>query len=95
MQKTLYNYGWDINAINKLHSQTYVYLWLICVDVWQRPTQYLKEFLGLEKKMKTSKSLGLEKEDNTSRALAEPPDFGDDKTEPYVPPQNSRQIASA
>ena len=64
MQQTLNDYEWDINAINKCHSQAYVYLWLICVGVWQRPTQYLKESLGLEKKIKTSKSSGLEKEDN-------------------------------
>ena len=64
MQQTLNDYEWDINAINKLHSQAYVYLWLICVGVWQSSTQYLKESLGLEKKIKTSKSSGLEKEDN-------------------------------
>ena len=40
-------------------------------------------------------SSGLEKKIKTSRALAEPPDFRDDKTELYVPLRYSRQIASA
>ena len=34
---------------------TYVYLWLIHVDVWQRPTQYCKAIvLQLKKIKKTS-----------------------------------------
>ena len=32
---------------------TYVYLWLIGVDVWQRPTQYSKAIILQLKKKKT------------------------------------------
>ena len=36
--------GWDGVGVGGRfkRERTYVYLWLICVDVWQKPTQYCK-----------------------------------------------------
>ena len=33
--------GWEMGGGYKREG-IYVYLWLICVDVWQRPTQYCR-----------------------------------------------------
>ena len=33
--------GWELGGSFK-HEGTYVYLWLIHVDVWQKPTRYFK-----------------------------------------------------
>ena len=39
---------------------TYVYLWLIHVDVWQKPTHYCKTiFLQLKFKKRREKTLGI------------------------------------
>ena len=38
---------------------TYVYLWLIHVDVWQKPTQFCKEIILQLKKKKKSNSRGF------------------------------------
>ena len=43
--------GWDGEEGGREREGTWVYLWLICVDVWQRPTQYCNEvILQLKKK---------------------------------------------
>ena len=36
--------GWEVGGRFK-RERTYVYLWLIHVDVWQRPTQYCKAII--------------------------------------------------
>ena len=36
--------GWEVGWRFKREG-TYVYLWLIYVDVWQKPTQYCKEII--------------------------------------------------
>jgi len=38
-------------------SRTYVYLWLIHVDVWQKPTKYCKIFILQLKLIKKGKIL--------------------------------------
>ena len=30
--------GWEVKG--RFNRETYIYLWLIHVDVWQKPTQY-------------------------------------------------------
>ena len=32
--------GWEVGGRLKRERYTYVYLWLIYVNVWQKPTQY-------------------------------------------------------
>ena len=36
--------GWDGvgDGGGYKREEIYVYLWLVCVDVWQRPTQYCR-----------------------------------------------------
>ena len=36
--------GWEVGGRFK-REVTYVYLWLIHVDVWQKPTEYCKEII--------------------------------------------------
>ena len=36
--------GWEVGGRLK-REETYVYLWQIHVDVWQRPTQYCKAII--------------------------------------------------
>ena len=36
--------GWEMGGRFK-KERTYVYLWLIHVDVWQKPTQYFKAII--------------------------------------------------
>ena len=36
--------GWEVRGTFKREG-TYVYLWLILVDVWQKPTQYCKAII--------------------------------------------------
>ena len=36
--------GWEVGGRSKKDG-TYVYLWLIHVDVWQKPTQYCKTII--------------------------------------------------
>ena len=36
--------GWEVGGRFKT-KETYVYLWLIHVDVWQKPTQYGKAII--------------------------------------------------
>ena len=36
--------GWEVGGRFK-RAGTYVYLWLIYVDVWQRPAQYCKALI--------------------------------------------------
>ena len=45
--------GWEVGG--KFNREgTYVYLWLIHVDVWQKPTQYCKAIiLRLRRKKKS------------------------------------------
>ena len=46
--------GWEVGRRSK-GEETYVYLWLIHVDVWQKPTQYCK---AIKKNLKiTSKGM--------------------------------------
>ena len=42
---------WEVGRRSK-GEETYVYLWLIHVDVWQKPTQYCKAII-LQLKMNT------------------------------------------
>ena len=37
--------GWDGEEGRFKKKGTYVYLWLIHVDVWQKPTQYYKAII--------------------------------------------------
>ena len=36
--------GWEVGRMLK-REETYVYLWPIHVDVWQKPTQYCKAII--------------------------------------------------
>ena len=36
--------GWEVGGRFK-REETYVHLWLIRVDVWQKPTQYYKAII--------------------------------------------------
>ena len=36
--------GWEMGGRFK-RDRTFVYLWLIHVDVWQKPAQYCKEII--------------------------------------------------
>ena len=36
--------GWDVGGRLKREG-TYAYLWLIHVDIWQKPTQYCKAII--------------------------------------------------
>ena len=53
--------GWDVGGRFKREG-TYVYLWLIHVGAWQKPTQYCKAIILqlkmdiLKKKKKTTRS---------------------------------------
>ena len=53
---------WEVGRRSK-GEETYVYLWLIHVDVWQKPTQYCKAikkiFLIISKKKKKIISKGM------------------------------------
>ena len=58
---------WEVGGRSKREG-TYVYLWLIHVDVWQKPAQYCKAvtlqikintFKYIKKNAVTGKSLGL------------------------------------
>ena len=42
--------GWEVGGRFKT-KETYVYLWLIHVDVWQKPTQYGKAIILQLKKI--------------------------------------------
>ena len=42
--------GWEVGEMFKREG-TYVYLWLIHVDVWQKSTQYCKIILQLKIKL--------------------------------------------
>ena len=47
--------GWEVGGGFK-REETYVHLWLIHVDVWQKPTQYCKAIiLQLKKQQKRKK----------------------------------------
>ena len=49
--------GWEVEGRFK-RERTYVYLWLIRVDVWQNPTQYCKAIilqLKIKKRIKVKK----------------------------------------
>ena len=46
--------GWEVGGRSK-KDWTYVYLWLIHVDVWQKPTQYCKGTI-LQSKINFKKS---------------------------------------
>ena len=50
--------GWDMGERFKREG-TYIYLWLIHVDVWQKPTQYCKATILQLKinKLKTNQTL--------------------------------------
>ena len=50
--------GWDMGERFKREG-TYMYLWLIHVDVWQKPTQYCKATILQLKinKLKTNQTL--------------------------------------
>jgi len=37
-------FGWELKGSFK-REETYVYLWLVHVDVWQKPTQYCKTII--------------------------------------------------
>ena len=41
--------GWEEGGRER--EGTWVYLWLICVDVWQKPTQYCKAVILQFKKI--------------------------------------------
>ena len=41
--------GWEGEGGRLQREGTYVYLWLIRVDVWQKPTQYCKAIILLLK----------------------------------------------
>ena len=46
----------DFREIKEIQCQgTYVYLWLIHVDVWQKPTQFCKAFILKLKNKQTNK----------------------------------------
>ena len=49
--------GWDGEEVGGRFKRegTYVYLWLIHVDIWQKPTQYCKAIILLLKIKKNSK----------------------------------------
>ena len=47
---------WEVEGRFKKEG-TYVYLWLIHVDVWQKPTQYCKAVILPEKEMATHSSV--------------------------------------
>ena len=47
--------GWETGGRFK-KERTYVYLWLIQIDVWQKPTQHCKAII-LQLKIKFLKSL--------------------------------------
>jgi len=36
--------GWEVRGSFKREG-TYIYLWLIPVDIWQKPTQYCKAII--------------------------------------------------
>ena len=36
--------GWEVRGSFKREG-TYIYLWLIPVDIWQKPTQYRKAII--------------------------------------------------
>ena len=44
--------GWEVGVDFK-RVGTYVYLWLIDVDIWQKPIQIVKQLSSNEKKKKT------------------------------------------
>ena len=49
--------GWEVGGKAK-RKETYIYLWLIHVDTWQKPTQYCKAIiLQLKINKKTKESL--------------------------------------
>ena len=53
--------GWGVGGSFKREG-TYVYLWLIHVDVWQKPTQYCKASilqLKINKLREEKKAMGL------------------------------------
>ena len=58
--------GWEVGGKFK-EEGTYVYLWLIHVDVWQKPTQYCKAIIlqlkinKLKKKKKQSQVISNDK----------------------------------
>ena len=47
--------GWEVGGRFK-REETYVYLWLIHVDVWQKPTLYCKAII-LQLKMSKLKNI--------------------------------------
>ena len=49
--------GWDGVGGRFKKEGLYVYLWLIHVDIWQKPAQYCKEII-LQLKIKKKKSVG-------------------------------------
>ena len=52
LKNFLINFYWSIVA----ESRTYIYLWLIHVDVWQKPTQYCKASILQLKKILNDKT---------------------------------------
>ena len=62
--------GWEVGGRFKSKG-TYVYLWLIHVDVWQKPTQYCKAItLQLKiNKIYILKSKSMEKEMATHSSI--------------------------
>ena len=53
---------WEVRGRFKREG-TYIYLWLIHVDVWQRPTQYCKAMILLLKINKLNKNKRKEREE--------------------------------
>ena len=49
--------GWEVGGRFKREG-TYVYLWLIHVDVWQKPTQYCKAIIFQLKKKQPNRKAG-------------------------------------
>ena len=50
----------DFQEIKEIQCQgTYVYLWLIHVDVWQKPTQFCKAFIFPLKNKQTKKKVSF------------------------------------
>ena len=50
--------GWGEVGERVKREGTYVYLWLIHADVWQKPTQCVKQLSFNRKKKKKTKMLG-------------------------------------
>ena len=54
--------GWGVGGSFKREG-TYVYLWLIHVDVWQKPTQYCKAII-LQLKINKFKKITIKDHSN-------------------------------